>query len=288
MPLPHFFQLQPGEQLYHYTSSQGALAIIQSQALWLSDYRKMNDPREFLYSKQQYLAAVQDRSIEVDDTVRDLARTALLWQQHEYLMLIGCLTRQIDAPHQWTKYADSGRGCVIGIDAEFLVHDAGVAVRTVSYDPNYLCSFVRAGLLMLQTEVRRDPPDYPELIRLAQFYAADSFAFKEASFSQEQEVRISRLIRRNGAAAFGCLDVGGTGRNNAPLPAYPVATRSTVSGECLYIALPLASRDAQGIRSIGFGPACSQKDRQVIEAAATRVIPNIEVWNSHSNLSPGT
>jgi len=59
----------------------------------------MNDPREFLYAQEQYVAAIRDLSIEVDSATRALATLAVMHLEHQQLMLIGCLTAQQDAPH---------------------------------------------------------------------------------------------------------------------------------------------------------------------------------------------
>jgi len=244
----------------------------------------MNDPREFLYAKEHCRAAIFDRSIDVVDPVRGMAGISMTQLEQETLMLIGCLTRQRDAPQQWLKYADEGRGCVIGIDAEYLAHDAGVAIRTVNYDVAYLRKVMRSGLLMLQSEYQKKPPDYKELVTLSRFFAADLFAFKEHAFAQEQEVRISRMVNREATETHGYRDVGGHDRNRTPLPALPLAVRTNASGDCLYMALPLNQGDAQGVRSIGFGPHCLESARQELLEQARRLSHSVDIWQSTVDL----
>lgn len=280
MTLQHHYAPQPGEQLYHYTSTAGALAILESRTLWLSDYRRMNDLNEFLYAKRRFLDAVWDRSIEVEDPVRGLAGLTVLRLERAQLMLIGCLTAQRDAAHQWSRYADNGQGCVVGVDAEFLAKDAGVAIRTVSYDAHYLWRFVRMGLLMLQHEYQQKPDDYGELITLANFFAADMFAFKEKSFESEKEVRISRMIRKDPSATLGYADVGGHDRNKRPLSALALGSRTTASGACIYLPLPLIQGLARGIRSIGFGPRCTTETRRRVEAIVKDAMPEVALWQA--------
>jgi len=170
---------------------------------------------------------------------------------------------------------------VIGIDADYLVHDAGVAVRAVNYDSTYFRDFVRAGLMMLQTEFQKTHP-FGELGRLVQFFAADLFAFKEATFAREQEVRISRMIRRDPTMEHGYRDIGGHDRNKEPLAALPLSIRGSASGACLYTAMPLNLGGISSIRSIGFGPRCSEETERQVKSAIGSMMSTGAVWRSEA------
>lgn len=46
--------------LYHYTNFEGLKGIVDSQQLWFSDYRSMNDPREFMQSEGLIKDCIED------------------------------------------------------------------------------------------------------------------------------------------------------------------------------------------------------------------------------------
>jgi len=133
---------------------------------------------------------------------------------------------------------------------------------------------------MLQAEYQKNPPDFDELITLSQFFAADLFAFKESPFSPEQEVRISRMIRRDETVSHGYRDVGGHGRERAPVEPRPLAKRTSASGDCLYIELALNLGGTQGIRSIGLGPRCSTEVESEMSAVISGTVPDVMLWRS--------
>ncbi len=45
--LDNFISQKPLGRLYHYTGAAGAIGIIQRSHLWATDYRHLNDRREY-------------------------------------------------------------------------------------------------------------------------------------------------------------------------------------------------------------------------------------------------
>ena len=195
--------------LYHYTNIAGARGILSGNALWLSDFARMNDPDEYTYARDCFLEVYRDRPVFVDMVPRLLATSALLGLENNTKMFIGCLSPTDDDPGQWERYGDGGTGCAVGIDARFLVDWAGVNVRRVVYDRAELDRFVRAGLRMLQEEHELEPNDRDDLLELAQFFVSDLYAFKRPQHRSEREIRISRLLIRDTGEVSGFSDQGG-------------------------------------------------------------------------------
>lgn len=273
---PHFYVPREGELLYHYTSVAGACGILASNALWLSDFACMNDPDEYTYARECYLEVYRDRPVFVDMVPRLLATCALLGLENNTRMFIGCLSPTDDDPGQWARYGDSGTGCAIGIDAQFLRDWAGVNVRRVVYDRADLNRFVDAGLMMLQKEHELDPGERDALYELAQFFVSDLYAFKRPEHQSEREVRISRLLTRAPEVASGFRDHGGICLEGR-VDAIPVGVREGLRGPTPYVALPLSRGDRYGIRTVTLGP--SFPGDYPVDAAklVASVPPSIEV-----------
>jgi hypothetical protein len=187
---PHFFKPHVGQEIYHYTSADVALAILRSDTFWLTEYSKTNDSSEFTYARDRFLKTYNERTVWIEEIPRLLATTNLIELESETTMMIGCFSIEGDDLGQWKEYGDRGRGCVIGFDALQLKEECGVAIKKIGYDANDLSHFVSAGLAMLQGQYEERPEDLGNLNELAAFFVADLLAFKHPAFVQEREIRI--------------------------------------------------------------------------------------------------
>jgi hypothetical protein len=144
--LPHHPTFRPDQEVYHYTSTKAAIAILASQSVWLTEYTKLNDAEEYTYAETRFRRYIAEMRNGFDHPVGLLSQISLVTSQLHTHMFIGSLTERRDDLGQWRMYADDGAGCVIGISAEHLEMRAGVAVRKIRYSPGELKQFVRAGL----------------------------------------------------------------------------------------------------------------------------------------------
>ncbi len=255
--LAHFFEPGEGTILYHYTSIAAAKGILGSQALWLSDFTRMNDPREYAYARSCFLENHRSRQRYLDMTPRLVLSAALIGLEQNTKMFIGCLSPDDNDAHQWRQYGAEGTGCAIGLDASLLAAEAGVAMRRVVYDRANFDAFSSAGFEMLQTQFEEEPNDIAALRELAQFLVCDLFAFKHPDFAREKEIRISRLlVRAESGGAW--LDVGGQDQLGNALPSLEVGAREGAHGPTPFISLPLQTRRGCAIRSITLGPAIAR------------------------------
>lgn len=258
MPIPHDFSSDEVPIVYHYTTLQAARAMVESQTIWLSEYTAMNDSSEFNYASGRLLSLLQRRAVPMDMAARLCVAITLEGMTNVTGMMISSLTARQDDLSQWRAYADNGGGCVIGLDARYLQHDAGVAIRTMVYEEAIADRMLCAGLTVVQNQYRAAPADARALVENARCLVADLFTIKHPCFEDEREVRISRLLIRdaNGSLA----DVGGNRSGGGATPPLRVATRAGAFGATRYIALPLARTDASSaIVSIGFGPTMSSE-----------------------------
>jgi len=280
----HFFEPASGQTLYHYTSAEGAVAILENQSLWLSEFSMTNDASEYIYAKEQFINAYQNSTVWIEEVPRWMANIKLNAQELATTMMIGCLTEEGDDIGLWDRYASKGSGCVIGIDAHWLWERAGVAMRRVSYDPVYLSDFVNSGLMMLQEHYESNPNERAELAELATMFVLDIYAFKDPRFRSENEIRISRLTIRDQSAENGLQDQGGHRRDGSHTDTLPVQVRDGVYGETRFVALPLREDGGHSaITSLGIGPNMTADTRSMLLGLGEGR-EDLDVWTSDAPL----
>lgn len=276
----HFYFPQKGDILYHYTSAEGAAAILNSNSFWLSEFSKMNDRAEYTYARDKFIEFYKCRDVFVEEIPRYTNTFMRLLLESRFLMLIGCVTRARNDCFLWEHYANNGTGCVIGLDASWLEKRAGVTLRRVSYDPQYMKDYVNSGLSMLQEHYEDHPTRGDELKELASFFSLDLFAFKDPQYSSEQEIRISRLTVIDESFELGIKDAGGhtdSGKAISPLPIY---SRGGQYGNVPYIELPLGDKARKtSIKSVGFGPRFSEDHKQAF-LSSVRHHNSIKFWSA--------
>ncbi|WP_157835877.1 hypothetical protein [Roseivivax marinus] len=240
----------------------------------------MNDKSEYLYSRSKFVEAYQNREVWVEEVPRWMANIKLNTHEPSTVMMIGCLTEDHDDVGLWERYANFGKGCVLGFDANWLSERAGVAIRRVSYDADYLRDFVNAGLATLQSHYEENPEDCDELAQFATMFVLDLYAFKDPRFCSEREVRISRLTLTDDTAEFGLVDPGGQRIDNQEVPALQIQQRRGAYGPTRFVELPLWDENEKPvIRSLGYGPNIDvEAEASVKDAASTH--PEITQWKS--------
>ena len=244
----------------------------------------MNDKSEYIYAKSKFIETYQNREVRIEEVPRWMANIKLNTHEPATVMMIGCLTEDRDDVGLWERYADCGKGCVLGFDATWLAERASVAIRRVSYDPEYLREFVNAGLAMLQSHYEENRDNHGELAQLAAMFVTDLYSFKDPRFHSEMEVRVSRLTVTEERALYGLRDHGGHRGDGAEVPALPIQRRQGRYGPTRYIDLPLWDDETQSaIRSVGFGPS-ADPDKEAFVRRAASGNTGIKFWKSSAPL----
>jgi hypothetical protein len=277
MSLPWNFSSVSTPIVHHYTSAEAAHAMVENRSIWLSEHSAMNDSSEFAYARDRLLALMRDREVDMDTLARYCMVSAVEALIEGTGLMLGSLTARRDDLGQWRSYASNGAGCVLGIDAAYLEHDAGVAIRTVLYDETQVDRMLRIALGVVQQQYADAPDDVAMLMDFARHAAIDLFNIKHPGFADEREVRIARMLVR---AEDGSLsDVGGNRTDGSEVPSMPVAKRTGAFGETNYVALPLSRRDgSNAIVSVGLGPTMSDTDR--VQHRAFFEAHGLTVWQS--------
>ncbi len=260
MPLPWDFSSAATPIVYHYTTATAAQAMVKSRSIWLSEHTAMNDASEFTYARDRLLALLRDREVNMDPPARYCMVLAVASLIEGTGLMLGSLTARRDDLAQWRNYAGNGAGSVLGIDAAYLEHDGGVAIRTVLYDENEVDRMLRTALGVVQQQYVDAPDDVATLMDFARHAAADLFNIKHPAFADEREIRIARMLVR---ADDGSLsDIGGSRKDGNKVPPMTVGKRDGAFGKTNYVALPLIRPNgSSAIVSAGLGPTMSDTDR---------------------------
>jgi hypothetical protein len=128
-----------GKRIYHYTTSDGLVGILQNSSIWASNYAFMNDPSERIYcinKAKEAIDKVHNGRSELVMNMLDKLRTELDGE--------GILTEYIasfcedgDLLSQWRTYAADASGYSVEFDAARLFWNLAqtASLTKVIYDP---------------------------------------------------------------------------------------------------------------------------------------------------------
>jgi hypothetical protein len=126
------------DTLWHYTSFAGFQGIISSKKIWASEYRFLNDRKEFVHAKELAQALVNEEPERIEQfpvrkTMQDAFNmafnTGLLHEDRNRIM-VASFSEEADQLSQWRGYADNSRGVSVGFDLRGIrpPSDIGTAV----------------------------------------------------------------------------------------------------------------------------------------------------------------
>lgn len=111
---------QPENTVYHYTTFAGLSGILESQRLWLTDYRYLNDSSEIDHARKEVLKVMHD----VLPTLSSKKPWLMFYyifrtfpQIHHFYIFSTC--ERCDYLPAWRAYADNGAGFAIAFEKDF-------------------------------------------------------------------------------------------------------------------------------------------------------------------------
>lgn len=106
------------ETIYHYTSLEGLIGIIESQSLYASNLYYLNDRKEYQHGIELILEIVRDLKREKLNSgiLSKVERNIDLIKQSE--RYVACFSSDGDLLSQWRAYGSNGRGVSIGFSRE--------------------------------------------------------------------------------------------------------------------------------------------------------------------------
>jgi hypothetical protein len=274
------------EPLYQYTTAAGLQGILESESMWFTDYRHLNDPSEVRHGMARAHEVFQAAQEGADGRAGLFLRCAADLFSHDNVatfdFFIACFSSARDDLGQWRAYGDNGRGFAIGFAPEMftpkppepgLPPEKHSFVGRVRYKPEEIMersrrAIAQAADLFLATadknrELMRDKavgvPFMRELggLLIAEQLVWHALTSKHHAYENEREVRVLMM---------------GSGSVLEP----STKTRMRGSAEFVpYIALAWPVREPGNIVEVVAGPAATA---QVAERLlATSGLPDVAV-----------
>ena len=245
------------EPLYHYTDGRGLKGIIESQTIWFTDYRHLNDPSELSYGIEKARDLMREAATGADvygqkflECLSDMFSPKKLSTSLEFF--IASFSRDRDELGQWRAYADNGRGYALGIQASVFDDFKDFALSPVFYCPTKILSrhsvAIDKALAIFQNAVGAEPllmgdvDVFDQFVQtfcrnvLASVLIVNCLTSKHKAYDREEEVRLIILGDRDRLTPR-------------------IRTRLRGSEIVPYIAQPLAVRGPEAIFEIVTGPA---------------------------------
>jgi hypothetical protein len=199
--------------LWHYTTGDTFIRIIESGTLWSTQIACLNDHTEFGYAANLLRSAIREVAKTSSEEAASLIAEALdpnfdTVETHSNGYFVACMSSEDDDLSQWRAYGGGEGGFAIGFDPRPLFASAngghGFLVR-VCYDPRmqqYLANSLANGTVRFYCEgLRLRPSANPKAWQESFFQAWESlispFAvmLKHEKFASEKEWRFVRALK---------------------------------------------------------------------------------------------
>lgn len=197
-----------GRLIYHYSSLQSFLSIIQSQTLFCTNLNYLNDKKEYKFGVEQVLEVVDKLKKEnfasnilnnFDDEIEQF------YKSERY---VTCFSRNGDLLSQWRAYANQGKGIAIGFDLLNFKDCINQHLKgsIVEYNEDIQKESIEKVIktVIEYFEYHRDNIDWSDYgyERLVRFSIVDFLhriisTYKSNGFSEEQEFRFEYFIDGN-------------------------------------------------------------------------------------------
>lgn len=196
------------ELLYHYTTAQGLLGILRSNALWATDLNYMNDFSELNYAwklidTEWTKIAGSNSKLTPPDLENPFRDTILRFT--EFIKPSGafavCFCENEDQLSQWRAYAEKGTGYSLGFNKNRLRQGPlGInGLKEIDYDPDTQMKTIKS---VLETYIRENQKliqasDHPTqqskmmnvLGEVFRSLYPNFFFYKDPVFKEEKEWR---------------------------------------------------------------------------------------------------
>lgn len=181
-----------GQTLYHYTTQEGLLGIVNSRALWATSIHYLNDSTEFNYTfnllKHQLESKIR-ASTKRSPALYRRVLSSLGHLKQNVTVYVGSFTEDGDSLSQWRAYTQNGIGFSLGFKDTYLSSLAlgqGYQLRKCVYDEKEQSKII--SRLIEKSESMSDSGTAASFIYGAVMQVAP--LLKDPAFRDEKEWRI--------------------------------------------------------------------------------------------------
>lgn len=201
--------------LYHYTSLEAFLSIVESRSLWATSVHYLNDANESELGLSLLKKTVDALLPEARGVENQFLQYLKSWFMSDFLRSASayalCFSESRNQLSQWRGYSRHGRGIAIGFDCGYLIElmqKQGWMFHSCRYTRASQQAWVNAILSRLLREASEKPESddfvghfYNVMVRNLSELMQIMATIKDEAFIEEKEVRfISPLIEQSDKA----------------------------------------------------------------------------------------
>jgi hypothetical protein len=226
--IDEFLQQKPQVPLYHYTSAEGLLGIMQTKTIWATSVQHLNDAQEYRYGVELLREELRNRLKAERGPFNERYGELLtsLEDRQPGLIYVTCFSENGDFLSQWRGYCPKGDGYSVSLNERHWHHVEeahGFRLLRCVYDPAEQKKLCRALIDAFSTQEEIALPQYDDkgsfLDNLGTSFVGSATrrsnwtqkllmvaaALKHKGFKEEQEWRFVGL---GSAAAAHCFRQG--------------------------------------------------------------------------------
>lgn len=188
--------------VFHYTTVEGLIGIVESDDLWLTDYGFLNDATEVRYGLNLLSSVLQDAAVANEDPRTIELITA--WSKKvesppPHRVCLACFSCDGDSLSQWRGYGSGASAVAIGFDLKGGPFNSlrethlGRVIYSLELQRLQLATAVHVHLQLARWDEGK-PNKNPEYDIFAEGafdrFFRDLVFFKHPSFAEEKEIRL--------------------------------------------------------------------------------------------------
>lgn len=243
--------------IYHYTTVDTFLKILDSKTIWASDLSKMNDPQEVTIGIELIKKIYQKK---FPDLLHWFENDRFVGLDNEQLLLGCSFSENPDDLSQWRAYGDDGKGVDIGINPNVLSASNTLTTPSFYKEDERTSSFVHFHKVIyckkefensveeLLNDIGDFISDRVESFKLSIGLLRLACSFKSYFYKSEQEVRA--IIEHSKRSEL-CLDDSLTKHK-----LFDVKFRLSQFGLVPYCNVNLSNENVNSIQTVKLGPKC--------------------------------
>jgi hypothetical protein len=190
--------------LYHYTSLNGFLSIIETQSLFFSNVNFLNDSKEIKHGVDIVLKAIEEIA-DSDILYKMKDNINLLHKSEKY---VTCFSKEGDLLSQWRAYGNNGKGISIGfqfydltnsfdkfLTGTHIEYNEKIQIETIKEYINLMIKFY----ISIEDNYDWNGQDFNNVVakQIITFFNDVIYGFKHPSFIDEREYRLQLEIDNN-------------------------------------------------------------------------------------------
>lgn len=202
------YKVDNADIVFHYTSLEKFISIIESQSLYFTNLNYLNDSKEFQHGVDIIKDVIKNYSTTESKSLILEAINKNIQYIYKSPRYIACFSKNGDLLSQWRAYDNHGKGIAVGFETDELdnFHAIDISMKNIEYNEsiqkNVITEIITIALNYFeQTKEMFDWKgyDYEYLVStsIIEFLKEFISTYKHPTFSEEKEFRIEYCVDGN-------------------------------------------------------------------------------------------